>query len=314
MHFDLSFLDRVQFSPMKRAWFFAVALAVPVLLPAQQPIRPAITGIAFARFYTTNVAGAEGFYGNTLGFNGQQIGKYQVYPVNRSQWIEVTSATPPDPNVRMAAVAFTTRDAAALQRYLKAHNVAIETPLKNGEFGVRDPEGNLVIFVQRDSNKIVAQAQPTAKATSGRIIHVGFIVNDRDKEDTFWRTLLGFRPYWHGGQTDAGTDYVALQVPDGTDWLEYMLNSGSTSSLQHNGVMDHFSLGVAHMSDVLAALQRNQCEGANCSKTQIGRDGKVQLNLYDPDLTRVEFMEFTPVRDPCCSPFTGKHPSAEEDR
>jgi catechol 2,3-dioxygenase-like lactoylglutathione lyase family enzyme len=214
----------------------------------------------------------------------------------------------------MAAVAFTTRDAAALQRYLKAHNVAIETPLKNGEFGVRDPEGNLVIFVQHGSNKIVARAQLSAKATSGHIIHVGFIVNDRDKEDTFWRTLLGFRPYWYGGQTNARTDYVALQVPDGTDWLEYMLNSGSSSSLQHNGVMDHFSLGVPNMSDAVAALQRNQCEGANCSKTQIGRDGKVQLNLYDPDLTRVEFMEFTPVRDPCCSPFTGKHPSAEEDR
>jgi catechol 2,3-dioxygenase-like lactoylglutathione lyase family enzyme len=312
--FDSSFLDRVVFQFMKRALLLMCALAVPAMLPAQQSNRPAITGIAFARFYTTNVAGAERFYGNILGFSGQQVGTDRIYPVNRSQWIEVTSAAPPDPNVRMAAVAFTTRDAAALQQYLKAHGVAIETPLKKGEFAVRDPEGNLVIFVQRDSNKLVAKVQPAAKATSGRIIHVGFVVNERDKEDAFWRTLLGFRPYWYGGQTDARTDYVALQVPDGTDWLEYMLNSGSNSTLQHNGMMDHFSLGIAHMSDVVAALQRNQCEGANCSKTQTGRDGKVQLNLFDPDLTRVEFMEFTPMREPCCSPFTGKHPTAEEDR
>jgi catechol 2,3-dioxygenase-like lactoylglutathione lyase family enzyme len=314
MHYDLSFLDRLKLSFGKKAVLIASAVAVPLLLPAQQPNRPAITGIAFARFYTTNIAGAERFYGNTLGFDGQQADGELIYPVNRSQWIEVTSAIPPDPNVRMAAVAFTTRDAAALQKYLKAHNVPIEKPLNNGEFAVRDPEGNLVIFVQRDSNKAVAQAKPAARATSERIIHVGFVVKDRDKEDAFWRSLLGFRPYWYGGQTDTRTDYVSLQVPDGTDWLEYMLNAGATSTLQHNGVMDHFSLGIAHMSDVLAALQKNQCEGENCSKTQIGRDGKVQLNLFDPDMTRVEFMEFTPTREPCCSPFTGRHPTSEEDR
>ncbi len=43
-------------------------------------------------------------------------------------------------------------------------------------------------------------------------------------------------------------------------------------------------------------------------KPKIGRDGKWQLNLYDPDDTRVEFMEFTPVQKPCCSDYTGPHP------
>jgi hypothetical protein len=41
---------------------------------------------------------------------------------------------------------------------------------------------------------------------------------------------------------------------------------------------------------------------------KIGRDGKWQLNLYDPDGTRVELMEFTPVEKPCCSDYTGPHP------
>ncbi len=41
---------------------------------------------------------------------------------------------------------------------------------------------------------------------------------------------------------------------------------------------------------------------------KIGRDGKWQLNLYDPDGTRVELMEFTPVEKPCCSEFTRPHP------
>jgi hypothetical protein len=40
----------------------------------------------------------------------------------------------------------------------------------------------------------------------------------------------------------------------------------------------------------------------------MGRDGKWQLNLYDPDLTRIELMEFTPKEKPCCSEFQGQHP------
>jgi hypothetical protein len=39
---------------------------------------------------------------------------------------------------------------------------------------------------------------------------------------------------------------------------------------------------------------------------KMGRDGKWQLNLYDPDLTRVELMEFKPSEMPCCSPMLSK--------
>jgi catechol 2,3-dioxygenase-like lactoylglutathione lyase family enzyme len=299
---------------MRRALLFACVLAA-ASLGAQTAKRPPITGIAFARFYSTDPAGAEKFYGDTLGYKRLEANGAWTYPVNRSQWIEVlTSPSPPEADVRMAAVAFTTRDAAGLERYLAAHGVKAEIPLKKGEFGVRDPEGNLVIFVQRGSNKQVAAAPPSLDATSKRVIHVGFIVRDAAKEDAFWRDLLGFRPYWHGGKTDSSTDYQSIQVPEGTDWLEYMLNATPTPTLKQAGGMDHFSLGVAHMADAVTALQRNKCVGANCTKTQIGRDGKVQLNLFDPDLTRVEYMEFTPVRDPCCSPFVSKHPGPEEDK
>jgi catechol 2,3-dioxygenase-like lactoylglutathione lyase family enzyme len=186
--------------------------------------------------------------------------------------------------------------------------------LKNGEFGVRDPEGNLVIFVQSGSNKLVANAPPSPTATSNRIIHVGFIVRDAAKEDAFWRDILGFHPYWHGGMTEQRTDWQSIQVPDGTDWLEYMLNLPPTPTLKQAGVMDHFSLGVTHMADAVAALQKNGCEGPNCTNSKVGRDGKVQLNLYDPDLTRVEFMEFTASKEPCCSPLLGKQPGPVEDK
>ncbi len=278
---------------------------------AQQ--RPPITGVAFARFYTTNPEAAQKFYGSTLGYESKQVDGMLFYPINRSQWVElITKTPPPEANSRLAAVAFTTTNAKQLQSYLESKGVKPEQPLRNGQFAVRDPEGNLVIFVQKGSEKAVASAAMSSNAPSHRIIHVGFMVTDEAKENAFWRDILGFRPYWRGGPASGGTNWVSQQVPDGNDWLEYMLNNGPNPTLQHAGVMNHFSLGVVSMPDTLAALARNHCEGPNCTKSQTGRDGKVQLNMYDPDLTRVEYMEFAPQQGPCCTAFTAKHPTPND--
>ncbi len=285
-------------------------LLVP-LAYAQQ--RPAITGIAFVRVYAADPAASTVFYNGKLGFDQTKKDGIDHYAVNDSQWIEVAPLPAPAPQSRVAAIAFTTRNAAALQRYLKAHAVAIDQPLHNGSFAVHDPEGHLVIFVQQHpaSSKAVAP-----RATARRIIHTGFMVKDRAAEDHFYRELLGFRPYWSGGRKDGEIDYVSSQVPDGTDWIEYMLNSSSSPNPHQLGSMNHISLGVAHMTDAIQALARNGCTTHECTaaNTHTGRDGKVQLNLFDPDLTRVEFMEFKPSGPICCSPFTGPQPTEQENR
>lgn len=266
--------------------------------------------------YTADVPASAVFYGKTLGFGHTAIADSNDiarYSVNDSQWLEVEPLPTPAPPARLAAVALTTRDAAALERYLKAHSVAIVEPLHHGTFGVHDPEGNLVLFVQQgDRPAGLPVASPNA--TSRRIIHAGFIVKAPAAEDRFYRDLLGFRPYWHGGRKDGETDYVSSQVPDGDDWLEYMLNVGSNPTPRQYGGSDHFSLGVSHISDAIQALARNGCTMRECTaaNTHTGRDGKVQLNLFDPDLTRVEYMEFQPSGTTCCSPFTGKHPTETE--
>jgi catechol 2,3-dioxygenase-like lactoylglutathione lyase family enzyme len=306
----------------------AILAAVPSL-QAQQ--RPAITGIAFARMYTSDPPGADNFY-KMLGFapepevrGAQGTDDFlQRFDVSPSQWIEVVNLPTPAPRARLAAIAFTTRNAGAMEKYLSAHGVQVVEPLKHGQFMVLDPEGNHVAFVQAGSHKETAPNRDgVGEQTSRRIIHVGFEVKDPAAEDKFYRDLLGFHDYWRGSAKDNGkTDYMSLQVPDGSDWLEYMLNSPTFDDPQRElhqlGVMDHFSLGVAHMQDVVDELARNGCaktsQAANCAKTQMGRDGKVQLNVFDPDFTRIEYMEFKPSGPICCSEFKGKHPSEEEDK
>jgi hypothetical protein len=99
--------------------------------------------------------------------------------------------------------------------------------------------------------------------------------------------------------TDTETDWVDMRVPEGTDWLEYMLNVRNPS-VRTLGVMHHMALGVP---SVAAAYKTVIERGLKPEKPQIGRDGKWQLNLYDPNSTRVELMEPKPVRPPCCSPI-----------
>jgi catechol 2,3-dioxygenase-like lactoylglutathione lyase family enzyme len=273
--------------------------------------RPAITGIAFVRMYAADTTASTAFYKDKLGFDQTMKDGVAHYAVSDSQWLEVAALPTPAPQSRIAAIAFTTRNAAALERYLKAHSVTIDQPLHNGSFGVHDPEGQLVIFVQQRpaSSKAVSP-----RATARRIIHTGFWVHDRTKEDHFWHDILGFRPLWFGGPHDGELSWISSQVPDGTDWIEYMLDSSAHPSAHSLGSMNHFSLGVAQMSDAIQALARNGCTGPECRKTQMGRDGKVQLNLFDPDLTRVEYMEFKPSGPICCSPFTAPPPTAKENR
>ena len=78
-------------------------------------------------------------------------------------------------------------------------------------------------------------------------------------------------------------------------------------------MIDHLSIGVVNMERAVTTLDREDRLNNPHTPMQIGRDGKWQYNLFDPDDTRVELMEFTPVEKPCCSPFTAPNPSPDEN-
>jgi len=279
---------------------------------AQTHARPRITGIDHVAFYTTSPEGVEKLYVTTLGLASAtpiEPGETIRYMAGR-QWVGYSPAPDPNATDRMDHVAFTTDNIAAMRSYL------VEKGLKPSQIEgrsdhslsvtVSDPEGHKVEFVERGKG----EAPPVpATAVSHRMIHVGFIVYNRDAEDRFFREVLGFRPYWHGGMKDDVTDWVSLQVPDGTDWLEYMLNQPAHPDLRQTGVMNHFSLGVPDMPAAQALLESHGWRTHDGEHAQMGRDGKRQLNVFDPDLTRIELMEFKPAEKPCCSEFTGPHPT-----
>ncbi len=300
---------------MKRSVVVLAFGLMPVCVQSQGTVaRPRILGIDHVSFYTTQPEGVKALYSGTLGLASAEpveSGGLVRYMVGR-QWVGYSSAPDPKAVDRMDHVAFTTNDISVLRKYLIANGVkvpAIEGHADHSlSFAVNDPEGHRIEFVER--GKAEAPAPPASSAVSRHMIHTGFVVYRRDAEDRFYRDILGFRLYWHGAdKAGMPDDWMAMQVPDGTDWLEYMLNQPQHMDLQLTGVMNHISLGVADMKKAQAIMESHGWKAHGDERAEIGKDGKWQLDVFDPDLSRVELMEFKPTQKPCCAEFTGPHPS-----
>jgi catechol 2,3-dioxygenase-like lactoylglutathione lyase family enzyme len=290
---------------------FALALCFAFLAAAQQ--RPPILGIAHVALRTDNLDHARQFYLHDLGLaepfhlnNPDGSLELTFFKINDHQYIEMSQSLKSDADDRLLHVAFETTDVKKLREYLLSRGVQAPEvatyPDGNWSITVRDPEGHRIEFVQYQPDSLQSRNRgkflPESRI-SEHLIHCGFLVKDQAAEDKFFKEILGFTEMWHGGPTDTATHWVDMRVPDGKDWLEYMLNVQNPTP-KTRGVMNHLALGVP---DMQAAKKRLEERQANLQDQQpkIGRDGKWQLNLYDPNLTRVELMEPKPVQTPCCS-------------
>jgi catechol 2,3-dioxygenase-like lactoylglutathione lyase family enzyme len=271
--------------------------------------RPPITGISHVAFYSGDLVAGKAFYAGLLGL-ATDPSRPNLYHVG-TQAVELEPLPPNHGPDLISHVAFATSDAEGVRKYLASHGVSVPNKVSTGGdgtlwFAMKDPEGNPIEFVQQHPGLI---PRSTEAPVSKVMIHAGFVVHDRAREDTFYRDLLGFHLYWQGGMKDGETDWVDMQVPDGTQWLEYMIvRPGEQPSPKVLGILNHIALGVPAMNDDAQLLRSRGWKPTADEKQQIGKDGKWQLNLYDPDGTRVELMEFTPVQTPCCSSYTGPHP------
>jgi catechol 2,3-dioxygenase-like lactoylglutathione lyase family enzyme len=278
-----------------------------------QPARPKITGIDHVRIYATSVDKSRAFYTTALGLpsSGGNCARATrpCFPVNGFQNVELEPVPSPAPRNWLAEVAFATDDVVKMRRYLLAHGVAAAAISQEGNgpphFELRDPEQNRIAFVQRPLTS--ADYEISLRQVSSRMLHAGFVVSHLAAENHFYRDILGFRLYWHGGFKDDGVDWYEMQVPDGKDWIEYMLNIPADADHKELGVQNHFSLGV---KDARAAAAQLRTQGLQTfDGPEVGRDGKDSLDAYDPDGTRVEVMEFTPVQKPCCHAYEAAHPA-----
>ena len=300
---------------MREMSFSLILVIVVFNLASVAASRPKITGIDHVDFFTTSPETNQHLYVAVLGLaqaEPLEPGQIQRFMVG-TQWIGYRPLPDPQLTDRMDHVAFSTENCEALKAYLSAKGITPDAiaSLKDGSrrFMVKDPDGHSIEFIQPAPSH--SPAATKGDPVSRHMIHAGFIVRDRAAEDHFYLDILGFRPYWHGGMQPDRTDWVSLQVPDGSDWLEYMLNAPVPPDQRTSGVLNHLSLGVRDMKQAQRTLESHSWMPHGNEQAKIGRDGKWQLNLYDPDQTRVELMEFKPVEKPCCSEFQAPHPEEQ---
>lgn len=278
---------------------------------AEQTVRPKIYSIAYVRFKSVELEKSRAFYSKILGLKAGVDGckgtAEPCFAVNPYQYVQLTQTSASDRGSFLEEVGFNVSDVAAMHAYLSARGCkpgAITRGANNLRyFEMEDPEHNRIAFVELSG----ADAQVNGQhQISNRMFHTGWVVHDLDTEKKFYSDLLGFRLYWYGGFKDADTDWYEIQVPDGDNWVEFMLNIPANADHKELGVQNHFSLGV-HSAQV-AATQLRSKGLLTFDGPEVGRDGKNSLDAYDPDGNRVEVMEFTPSQHPCCHPYTAPHP------
>jgi lactoylglutathione lyase len=83
-----------------------------------------------------------------------------------------------------------------------------------------------------------------------------------------------------------------MRVPDGTDYLEFMLYD-KLAPPESRGTAHHLCLVVPDVEKAVAALEARAATTGYTRPMPVrtGINRKRQVNLFDPDGTRVELME-----------------------
>ena len=291
----------------------ALAVSAAVGWSADTAGRAKIFGIAYVKVRVTDLGKDAQFYGQQLRLPAGEIRDGNTtqasYRVNRNQRIELAKTTPGTTGSYLVEIGLATDNVNQMRSYLTAKGVAANEfftwPDGTKYFETQDPEHNKIVFVEQKWRP--DNSGGSEEAISRRLLHAGFVVKDWKAENRFYEDVLGFRLYWKGGFKDDGLDWYEIQVPDGDNWIEYMLNIPANADHKELGVQNHLSLGVKSADAAAKTLREHGLR--EFDGPEVGRDGKNSLDAYDPDWTRVEVMEFVPTGKVCCSEYMGKHPA-----
>ncbi len=187
-----------------------------------------------------------------------------------------------------------------MRLYLKSKGMTVpeKTPkgrIGNSNFTVKDPEGHGVEIVQYEPDGWTVREKgkhlPDSRI-SKRIMHVGIIVTHLNTEMKFYTEVLGFRETWRGSKSGTELSWVNLKVPDGDDYIEFMLYKDAPAPTKRGG-QHHLCLEVPDINVALAALNARPTRRQYTQPLEVhtGINRKRIVNIFDPDGTRAEIME-----------------------
>ena len=287
-----------------------LAAALDAQQPVSAPARPKVLGVAHLAVYVKDLARTRQFYEDFLGYgepftlpNKDHTGTRIVFiKVNDQQYFEIFNEADRGEG-QLNHISFYTDDADRMYSYLKSKGVEVMSDkgsvgkgqTGNKNFNVKDPDGHIVEIVGYQPDSWTArEAGKFMPATriSDHIMHVGVLAGDLDASMKFYGDILGFREFWRGSGSPRMLSWVNIRPREGQDYLELMLYN-SLPEPGARGTKNHASLTVPDAGKALEELKKRVAKVGYDREIviQTGVNRKRQINLYDPDGTRIELME-----------------------
>jgi lactoylglutathione lyase len=292
---------------------FASILLVAALdaqSPASAPARPKVLGVAHLAVYVKDLAKTRQFYEDFMGYgepftlpNKDHTGTRIVFiKVNDQQYFEIFNEADRGEG-QLNHISFYTDDADRMYAYLKSKGVEVmadkgsvgKGQTGNKNFNVKDPDGHIVEIVGYQPDSWTArEAGKFMPATriSDHIMHVGVLAGDLDASMKFYGNILGFQEFWRGSGSPRMLSWVNIRPQEGQDYLELMLYN-TLPEPGSRGTKNHASMTVPDADKALEELKKRAAKVGYDREIviQTGVNRKRQINLYDPDGTRIELME-----------------------
>jgi len=236
--------------------------------------------------------------------------------VNDRQHVELFNEPSTHPPSMMSHVCFAVEDVEAMRTYLRAKGYDVKpgngSKTRTGDyaFEIKDPDGTLVEFVQSLPSGMEMKAKgkfaPETRVSS-KIYHVGFLVGNTDKAMEFYGNVLGFTETWRGTGNPKQLSWINMKVPDGSDYVEFMLYDKVPTGF---GGKNHVALSVPDIAKSVAVLETRPAFKLYGKPMTIatGVNQKRQVNIFDPDGTRVELMEENTITGKPTPPSTAPPP------
>lgn len=282
----------------------ALILALSLLLQ-KQPERPHITGLAHIGIFAHDLEKSRAFYRDFLGFeepyslkNADGSMSMTFFKINERQYIELFPERSPDTD-RLNHLSFETDDIEALRLYLASKGVKVPATAGSGRIGnlsfnITDPAGHTIEMVQYTSDGWTVREKGKALGAdriSKRMMHAGLIVTNLREEFAFYTDVLGFKETWRGSKSGSELSWVNLKVPDGDDYVEFMLYKDQPEPAKRGGA-HHLCLETPDIEASVSALKAKPAQlYGHTIEIRQGVNRKRQANLFDPDGTRTELME-----------------------
>jgi catechol 2,3-dioxygenase-like lactoylglutathione lyase family enzyme len=299
-------VTRARWAPILGSLIIATPLGSPIMAAVHAsggPERPHILGISHVALRISDPARSRVFYERFLGCPAVQVASGQEptlrVAVGERQYVELRAGLIPDED-RLDHVALETDGVEAMRRYLAARGVDVPGEVREASGSrsimVKDPEGRSIEFVQpapeAGPRNALSRPAGTPQPVAHRMRHAGILAGDLSAADHFYHDVLGLTETWRGSRSGTELSWVNLRVPDGQDYLELMLY-GALPPPVARGSQHHICLEVSDIEEARARLLERREVGSYAGPLEIrvGTNRKRQLNLFDPDGTRIELME-----------------------